>query len=68
MAGNSGGSAGDSGTSWSPEMVATYGREAPGATIVVDYLDSTVTVTADDAGWWLFAAPSRDEDTMPVTV
>ena len=49
-------------------MVATYGREAPGATIVVDYLGSTVTVTADDAGWWLFAAPSRDEDTMPVTV
>lgn len=65
VAGNSGGGAGDSATSWSPDMVATYGRATPGATVLVDYLCNTFTVTADDGGWWLFAAPSLDESTMP---
>ena len=65
VASNSGGGAGDSATSWSPEMVATYGRATPGSTVLVDYLDTMFTVTANDEGWWLFATPSLDEDTMP---
>lgn len=65
VAGNSGGSAGDSGTSWSPEMVATYGRAAPGSAVLVNYLGDTFTVTASSEGWWLFATQSLDEDTLP---
>jgi len=65
VAGNSGGGAGDSATSWSPAMVATYGRTTPGSAVLVNYLDNTFTVTADDEGWWLFATPSLDEVTMP---
>jgi hypothetical protein len=65
VAGNSGGGAGDSARSWSPEMAATYGRAAPGATVLVDYLDTTFTVVANDEGWWLFATPSLDDETMP---
>jgi hypothetical protein len=64
-AANSSGSAGNSGRSWSPKMVATYGRTTPGSTVLVNYLDDTFTVTATDQGWWLFATPSLDEDTMP---
>jgi hypothetical protein len=66
-AGTSGGSAGDSGTSWSPWMVVTYGRTEPGASLLVVYDGETHTVTADGEGWWLFATESVDEDTMPVS-
>lgn len=65
VAGNSSGGAGDSGTSWSPHMVATYGRTEPHAEIFVDYYGETHTVTANDAGWWLFVTESLDEGTMP---
>lgn len=65
VAGNSAGSAGESGTSWSPHMVAAYGRTTPGAAVSVVYLDQRSTVTAGEDGWWLFATRSLDEETMP---
>jgi hypothetical protein len=65
VAGTSGGGAGSSGTSWSPHMVATYGRTAPGARVLVDYCGQTYYVTADEDGWWLFATRSLDDHTMP---
>lgn len=64
-AGNSGGGAGESGTSWSPWMVATYGRTQPGAAVLIDYNGQTHSQSADSDGWWLFAAKSVDEDSMP---
>ncbi len=65
IAGSSGGGAGDSGTSWSPHMVATYGRTAPGARVLINYWDHTFSATADEDGWWLFATRSVDDHTMP---
>lgn len=65
IAGKSGGGAGDSAISWSPHMVATYGRTTPGATILVDYCGATHQVVADEDGWWLFATRSLDDHTMP---
>ena len=59
------GSASDSGTTWSPHLVATYGRTVPNAEIFVDYVGETHTVTANDAGWWLFVTESLDEGTLP---
>lgn len=67
VAASSGGGAGASGTSWSPHMVATFGRTAPGTSVFVDYCGQTYSVTADQDGWWLFAMRSLDEHTMPVS-
>lgn len=63
---SSGGGAGDSGASWSPHMVATYGRTASRARILVDYCGETYPATADEDGWWLFATRSLDDHSMPV--
>jgi len=60
----SSGSAGEFGSSWSPHMVARYGRGDPGATVTLDYLGETHQVTATERGWWLFIAPPRDEGTL----
>lgn len=65
MAESSGGGAGDSGTSWSQHLVATYGRTEPGARVLVDYCGRTYPVTADEDGWWLWAQRSLDDHTMP---
>lgn len=62
---SSGGGAGDSASTWSPQMVATYGRTTPGAAIHVDYCGEAHVVTADEDGWWLFATTSLDAGSMP---
>lgn len=61
----SGGSAGDSGAGWTPELVTAYGRAEPGARVLVHYLDRAHEVMASAQGWWLFAVPSRDGQTLP---
>jgi hypothetical protein len=65
VAGGSGGGAGDAATSWSPVLVATYGRIAPGTRILIDYCDHANYVTADEEGWWLFATRSLDDHSLP---
>ena len=67
VAGNAGGGAGESGSSWSRDLVAAYGRARPGSTVRVDYFGEH-EVVANAAGWWLFIAASQDEDTMATVI
>jgi hypothetical protein len=67
VAGNSGGSAGDSGSSWSPAMVTKYGRTTPGAIVQLGYRGERHQVTANNAGWWLFITPAEDDSSLVET-
>ncbi len=66
--GGGSGSAGDSGASWSPRMVATWGRGSPHEEIAIRYRDGHRTVTATARGWRLCIMPTEDEDSYPVQV
>jgi hypothetical protein len=60
------GSASDSGTSWSPRMVAAWGRDEPGSTIQIDYAGGRYATAARATGWWLFVAPvAGDSEELP---
>ena len=67
VGGNSGGAAGDSGTSWLRTWCA-YRRTAQGATVLMDQLRRDLRADGKRA-WrgWLFATPSRDEHRMPAS-
>ena len=49
-------SAGDAGSSWSPRLVAAWGRTDPHASVDIEYLGSQRRVAASPTGWWLFVA------------
>ena len=55
------GSAGDAGSSWSPRLVAAWGRTDPHASVEIEYLGSRRPVVASPTGWWLFVAPATSD-------
>jgi hypothetical protein len=62
----SSGNAGDAGTSWTPQIAATWGRAKPGAQIEVEHLGRRHSVFAPASGWWLFIGPAtEDADALP---
>jgi hypothetical protein len=62
------GSAGDFGASWSPRMVAAWGRGAPHEQIEIGYINTRRTVAATDTGWWLCVMPTEDDHSYPQQV
>ena len=58
-------SAGDAGSSWSPRLVAAWGRADPFASVEINYLGSRRRVVASATGWWLFAAATSDPSALP---
>jgi hypothetical protein len=62
------GSAGECGSSWSPRMVATWGRANPGEHVDIRYLTQRWAVSATASGWWLCVMPTEDEEAAPERV
>ena len=62
------GSAGDEGASWSPRMVAAWGRGLPHEEIEVGYVTTRRMITATNTGWWLCVMPTQDEHSSPQRV
>jgi hypothetical protein len=60
------GNVGDAGTSWTPQIAATWGRADPGAQVDVEYLGHRHSAVASASGWWLFIGPAmEDSDALP---
>ena len=59
------GSAQQSGSEWTDQGVAAWGRGAPHGQVVVEYMGVAHSVSASADGWWLFLAVTADPEAVP---